>query len=123
MTILELTLTLGLLLLFSSVVFLSANGIANWKLARVAGEELRAVYLAQKNYLADHPMSEASAISEEELVLYLPGNRTGLPVLESLEKEDLTIEFNVIPPLLYSGAQVYDPSGSATDGLWDAGVR
>ncbi len=123
MTVIELTLTLSLLLSLSAVILFSVKGIFNWKLARFAGEEIRAVYIAQKNYLADHHAVIVSELEESELLPYLPGGREAIPEVESLDGDFLIIDFRVIPPVVMNGASVYDPSGKSSDSLWDAGVR
>ena len=123
MTIVEVTLTLALMLTLISLVIFSANGISNWRLARYAGEEVRAVYLAQKNYLADHPTTSVGDLLETGLIPYLPGGRNAMPTVESLDGDILTIDFKVIPPVVMEGSSVYDPSGKDDDSLWDAGIR
>lgn len=122
-TVIELSLTLALMLTFATITIFSVSGIKNWKLGRIAGEELRAVYLAQKSYLADHPVDNIANVSSAELIPYLTGGRTQIPAVVSLEGETLAITFTTIPPTVASGGGVYDPSGSNTDSLWDAGMR
>ena len=121
LTVIELSLTLALMLAFASITITSVNGLKNWKLARIAGEEVRAVYLAQKSYLADHPTVKVADITSTQLVPYLPGGRTAIPTVLSLEGESLGIDINVMPPLVTASAGPYDPSGSPSDSLWDAG--
>ncbi len=122
-TVIELSLTLALMLTFATITIFSVSGIKNWKLGRIAGEELRAVYLAQKSYLADHPVNNIADLTSAELIPYLTGGRIQIPVVESLEGEMLAITYTTIPPTVSSTGGIYDPSGSASDSLWDAGVK
>ncbi len=123
MTVIELSLTLSLMLIFATITIFSVSGIKNWKLGRIAGEELRAVYLAQKSYLADHPVEKIANLTSGDLIPYLTGGRTQIPFVESLEGEMLAITYTVIPPVINSAGGIYDPSGSTSDSLWDVGVR
>ena len=123
LTVIELSLTLALMLAFASITISSVGGIKNWKLARMAGEEVRAVYLAQKSYLADHPTVKIVDISAADLLPYLPGGRTAIPTVQSLEGEALPINIHVIPPVITAAGGNYDPSGSTSDSLWDAGTQ
>lgn len=120
-TIIELSVTLSILLSLATVVVMSASGITDWKLARSAGLELRSVYVAQKSYLADHPTGSISTVSEADLTPYLPLQGSTIPTVESLDGAQLPINFNVMPPVLFSGGNAYDPSGKSGDGLWDVG--
>ena len=42
-----------------------------------------------------------------------------MPTFTSLEGDALTLNFNQMPPRLYLGNAVYDPSNNNADGLWD----
>ena len=121
MTIIELSVTLGLMLSLASVVVMSANGITDWKLARNAGLDLRSVYVAQKSYLADHPTNSIATVVAADLSPYMPLQGATIPSVESLEGTQLPINFNVIPPVVVNGGSTYDPSGNSMDGLWDVG--
>jgi type II secretory pathway pseudopilin PulG len=121
MTIIELSVALGLMLSMASIVVMSANGITDWKRARDAGMELRSVYIAQKSYLADNPTQSVTSITAGTLTPYLPVPSASMPTVESLTGAQLPINFNVIPPVVKNGTATYDPSGVANDGLWDVG--
>ncbi len=123
LTVIELSLTLALMLSFASIAIFSINGIKDWKRGRVAGEELRVVYLAQKSYLADNPVAEIAELTAAELIPYLTGGRLQIPEVESNDGEMLAITFTTIPPTIHSAGGIYDPSDSTSDSLWDAGVR
>jgi hypothetical protein len=93
-----------------------------WKLGRAASETLRQVYTAQRMFLADNPTRLVSAITNTDVIPYLPGNATSLPTVKSLTGADLGILVNVSPPVINAGSGVpYDPSGDNRDSLWDVG--
>lgn len=119
MTVIELSLVLALMVGLASVVVFSASGISDWKLARNASLELRSVYIAQKSYLADHPSERIADVATDDLLPYMPPGYAQIPTCESLEGQMLSINFNVMPPVLGTG---HDPSDSTKDGLWDVGV-
>lgn len=121
MTIIEISVTLALMMALASVVVFSASGISEWKLARTAALDLRAVYVAQKSYLADHPTDSIATVSAADLGPYLPMQGAGIPTIESIEGAQLPIDFNVMPPVATNGGAAYDPSGDPDDGLWDVG--
>ncbi len=123
MTVIELSLTLALMLSFASIAVFSVSGMKKWKLARIAGEEVRAVYLAQKSYLADHPVAEVAELSSADILPYMSGGRTEMPSVKSLENEMLSIDFNKMPPVVVSAGATYDPSDSDSDSLWDVGTH
>ncbi|MEC5127952.1 type II secretion system protein [Verrucomicrobiales bacterium BCK34] len=120
-SLIEVTLVIGIMLTIASIVTYSVGTLNEWKKGRSVSEDLKAVYVAQKSYLADHPTSLASDFTEAKLVKYLPGNLTGMPTAESLDDEELTLSYKVIPPVFKLGSSTYDPSGSSSDGLWDVG--
>ena len=120
-SLIEVTLVIGIMLALASVITYSVGTLNEWKTGRAVSEDLKAVYVAQKSYLADHPTSLASDFTEAQLVKYLPGNLTALPTAESLDEEELTLAYKVIPPVFKLGSTPYDPSDSTSDGLWDVG--
>jgi len=122
MTIIEISVVLAMMLALSYVVVLSANGVAEWKLARSAGLDLRSVYVAQKSYLADRPTASIASVVESDLSPYLPVSGSAIPTVKSLDGAQLPINFNVMPPVAQSGGADYDPSGDPKDGLWDVGA-
>ncbi|MDA7922289.1 hypothetical protein N9B73_11080 [Verrucomicrobiales bacterium] len=91
------------------------------KQQRVHKCSAKAVYVAQKSYLADHPTSAGSDLTSTKLIKYLPGNFTAMPSAQSLEDEDLTLSFTEIPPFFKLGTTRYAPSTTRADGLWDVG--
>ncbi len=121
LTLIEISVTIALLLAFTSVVAFSLSGMNSWKLARRASVELQAVYLAQKSYLADHPTTAIGSVAAGDLQPYLPNTMTAIPSVEAIDGSQLAINFNVMPPVVSNGTSAYDPSGSATDGMWDVG--
>lgn len=121
MSLIELSVTIALLLAFSSVVAFSLSGLNTWKLGRRASVELQSVYLAQKSYMADHPTQSITTVTAVQLIPYLPTTMTSIPTAEALEGYTLSINFNVMPPTMGSGGSPYDPSGASDDSLWDVG--
>jgi predicted lipoprotein len=121
MTIIELSLSLALMMSLAGVVVYTVSGVGDWKKARNAAIELRNVYVAQKSFLADNPTRAVSSIVAADIVPYLAGGAASVPTVESLTGSQLSIKVNVMPPVALTGTSTYDPSGSATDGLWDVG--
>ncbi|MEM7603601.1 MAG: type II secretion system protein [Verrucomicrobiota bacterium] len=121
LTLIEISLVIAMMLTLASLATFSVGSMTEWKQAREAGESLRTVYLAQKSYLADHPSKDVSTLTEAQIIPYLPQRTGALPVVQSKEKTTLEINLQVIPPVFLSGGADYDPSGSATDSLWDVG--
>jgi prepilin-type N-terminal cleavage/methylation domain-containing protein len=121
LTLIEITLVIAIMLALASIVTYSASSITEWRKARTAGEQLKAVYIAQKSYMADHPTKTPSSLTSSNIIPYLPGNPGSLPSTKSLDDEDLTINISLMPPVFELGGSTYDPSDTAEDGLWDAG--
>lgn len=119
-TIIELSVSISLLLVMAGISIFSAGGYRDWRLGKEAATTLRSVYLAQKFLLADHPTLRLSEVTEANLIPYLPGNASAMPTIEALDGSAKAIDFQVMPPVV---AGNYDPSGSTTDGIWDAGQR
>lgn len=120
-SLVEITLVIGIMLTLASIITYSVGTLNEWKVGRAVSEDLKAVYVAQKSYLADHPTSLASDFTELKIVKYLPGNLTAMPTAASLDDEELTLSYKVIPPVFKLGSSNYDPSDSTSDGLWDVG--
>lgn len=120
MTLIEISLTLGLLIGLSGVMAFSFGGYWQWKLGKKASAALQSVYIAQKCLFADRPTTTLLDISADDLIPYLPGHLAAMPVVESLEGTELAIDFQVMPPVVAGG---YDPSGCPEDGIWDIGKQ
>lgn len=120
-SLIEITLVIGIMLSIASIITYSVGTLNEWKVGRLASEDLKAVYVAQKGYLADHPTSLASDFTESKLIKYLPGTFTAMPTANSLEDEELSLAYKVLPPVFKLGSSPYDPSDSTNDGLWDIG--
>ncbi len=118
LTIIEISVVLAVLLMLATMIFLSLNGMNDWKKAKLAGENLRVVYLAQKTYLADHPTDSVSALDASKLLPYLPNGAAAIPQIEKLDGTEVVIKLDVMPPVATGS---YDPSGRTDDGLWDVG--
>lgn len=126
-TLLEMSIVIMVLLSLVSVGLFSSKKMGDWKVAREASEALRAVYTAQRMFLADHPTTSVANITATSdptygIIPYLPGGLSAVPTVKALDGKVLTIIVNQSPPRINAGSGVvYDPSGSNTDSLWDVG--
>jgi len=122
LTLLEMTLVIFLLLTLTGGGLYFGARIGDWRSGRNAAETLRTVHAAQRMFLSDNPTVRLADLEAEQLIPYLPGNMTAIPTVTSLEGAELEIIITVSPPVVDAGAgEVYDPSGSSKDGLWDIG--
>lgn len=122
LSLIEITLVIGLMLTLASIVTYSVSSMTEWKKGREAAEKLRSVYLAQKSFLADQPSKSYATFTSTELIPYLPGNPGAMPTQTGLSNEPLNINVQVMPPVFRNGTATYDPSGSGADALWDVGA-
>ena len=122
LTLIEMSVVLFILVALMSTGLYFSAVITNWKLGRDASEKLRAVYVAQRTYLADYPLTAVTSLTTTMLLPYLPGNVTTFPTVTSLTGATLNIKVTVSPPVVDAGnGTTYDPSGSTKDNLWDVG--
>ncbi len=120
-TLLEMTVVIMVLLsLIGTGLFMSTR-YGEWQKGRAASEDLRNVYSAQRLYLSDNPTVVVASITSSQLIPYLTGGLTALPVVKSLEGTTLTIKVDVTPPVFLKGTATYDPSGAPLDSVWDVG--
>lgn len=117
-TLLELSVTLGVLVLLASIVTLGVKPFYVYRDGRAAGEALRSVKAAMQLYLADNPSAQVSTLTLTALGPYLPGGN--LPTLPQVNGTTPTIRFTSFPPASILNGNVYDPT-PPNDGLWDAG--
>jgi len=120
LTLIEMTIVLLLILALVGGGIYFTNAYSEWEAAKRAGESLRTVYSAQRQYLSDNPLKKPSDITAELLLPYLNG-ATSLPVIRDVNDEVLDIDLTVSPPLLKKGEDTYDISGKNDDGQWDVG--
>jgi type II secretory pathway pseudopilin PulG len=121
-TLLEMTVVIGVLLALMSTGLYFSNKISDWQAAKEAGETLRSTYAAQRMFLADNPTTAVSSITEAQLLPYMPNKPAAMPTITSLEDKQLAIKITVSPPVVDDGSGgIYDPSGDSTDSLWDVG--
>lgn len=126
-TLLELSIVIGVLIALISISMYSANSLKEWRLGRDASEKLRAVYVAQRNFLADNPTVQVNTLTHASLIPYLPKTYgSTMPTATSLTGATLHARVNESPPYMTTTAggtsgSRYDPSGSTTDSLWDVG--
>jgi type II secretory pathway pseudopilin PulG len=119
LTLVELSVTIAVILILAGIITLSVKPFVAYRDGTRAGEMLRSVKAAQLMYLADNPATAITALTQANLLPYMPqGN---WPTLPSVNGQPTTINFNVFPPVAMLNGNPYDPSGSPTDGLWDVG--
>src|ERR1700758_5222908 len=118
-TLVELSITIGVIIILASIVSLSVQPFIAYRDGRAAGEALRAVKAAQLLYLADNPATPVNTLTQALLLPYMPNG--AWPTLPKVGNQTPTINCAVFPPVAVLGGGTYDPSGSPTDGLWDVG--
>lgn len=121
-TLVEMTVVIMVMMTLLGTGMFVSKQYGNWQLGRLAAEELRSVYAAQRMYLADNPTTIVANITSAQIIPYLPSRAAAIPTVKSLTGATLSIRVTVTPPNLNNGSGgVYDPSGSTTDSLWDVG--
>lgn len=121
-TLVEMAIVIGILLTMVGSGFYIGAKIGDWRRGRNAAESLRAVYAAQRMYLADHPTTPVTSLTPVLLTPYLPAGAKAMPKVVDLDDKELSILVTVSPPVVDDGAgKAYDPSGKSNDGLWDIG--
>jgi hypothetical protein len=121
-TLIEMSVVICVLLALMSTGLYFSYKIGEWKAGKEAGETLRAVYAAQRMYLADHPTAAVNTITSAQLLPYMPNSPSVMPVITSLDDKELDVNVAVSPPVVSDGnGAAYDPSGSPSDSLWDVG--
>jgi len=122
-TLVEMTVVIMVMMTLIGTGLYVSKQWTNWQLGRTASEDLRAVYAAQRMYLADNPTATVSAITAAQVIPYLANRGTVLPTVKSLTGTTLAIRVNISPPNINDGTGgIYDPSGKSTDSLWDVGL-
>lgn len=122
LTLIEMTVVILVLLALTGGFFVTTGPVADWQKGRIASTVLRDVEVAQRQFLADNPQRPVSSLTVAEVSSYLPGSPAGLPTMEDLDGNTLTAKIDVSPPVAQtSGGEVYDPSGTTSDSLWDVG--
>lgn len=121
-TLLEMSIVIMVLLALLSAGLYVGRKTDEWRFGREASESLRAVYAAQRMFLSDYPTRAINTITAAEIIPYLPNNATALPVVRDASGRTISILVNQSPPVASANSGlVYDPSGSASDSLWDVG--
>jgi prepilin-type N-terminal cleavage/methylation domain-containing protein len=118
-TLIEISLVISLILGLIAIVGLNMSAVQKWQRGKDASLGLQAVFSAQRSYMADHPTANIAVVSAAQLQVYLPLGWSTMPTFLNLDDEPLTLDYNIMPPKLYFGGTVYDPSGKPSDGLWD----
>jgi type II secretory pathway pseudopilin PulG len=121
MTLIEMSLVILVILGLIGVSFASMGSIGDWQKAKEVSSILREVEVAQRQYLSDHPQQSVATLTDAQVAAYLPGSPTVLPTMVGLDDIVLTVNVRVSPPVALNGTDVYDPTNSSSDGLWDVG--
>ena len=119
-TLVEMTVTIAVILVLAGAASLGVKPYYAFRDGRAAGEMLRAVKAAQLMYLSDNPATAVTALTQAELLPYMPNGTW--PTLPTVGTVVPTINCTVFPPVALLSGVTYDPSGSTTDGLWDVGL-
>jgi prepilin-type N-terminal cleavage/methylation domain-containing protein len=118
-TLVEMSVTIAMILVLVGGASLGIQPYLAYRDGRASGEMLRAVKAAQLMYLSDFPSTPVTSLTQALILPYMPhGTWPTLPLVNGVTP---TINCAVFPPVAVLGGTIYDPSGSATDGLWDAG--
>lgn len=121
-TLVEMTVVIMVMMTLLGTGLYVSKQYGDWQLGRLAGEELRTVYSAQRMYLADNPTAIVANLTDEQIIPYLPTRAAAIPTVKSLNGADLAIRVNVTPPIIDDGSGGgYDPSSSSKDSQWDVG--
>jgi prepilin-type N-terminal cleavage/methylation domain-containing protein len=121
-TLIEMSLVITILIALMTTGIFFSSAIGTWNAGRLASETLRSVYVAQRTFLADHPTTRLSSLTEAALLPYMPDQAATFPKVEGLDGTLRSININVSPPVVKdSSGTVYDPSGNPKDSLWDVG--
>jgi len=117
-TLIELSLVIGIILILVSISSIGISSYRNWEKGLAAGEDLKAVYQAQKLFLADNPTSAVADITQTDIIAYLPNGLLEIPQVKGLDGSPRDIIYTVSPPIIDGN---YDPSPPGDNSLWDAG--
>jgi prepilin-type N-terminal cleavage/methylation domain-containing protein len=121
-TLIEMSLVIAVLITLMTTGIFFSSAIGTWNAGRLASETLRSVYVAQRTYLADHPTTTLSSLTEAKLLPYLPDQSTTFPKVNGLDDTLRSVNVNVSPPVVKdTTGNTYDPSGNPKDSLWDVG--
>ena len=114
LTLIELTVVIVILLALVGASMYALGGYKEYKLRMKAETALRAVYTAQRSYLADHPNADPSTISDADVKKYMSDGFNDFPVVKDADGNILTYDLTQSPPVFAN-----DPSGDDKDGKWD----
>jgi prepilin-type N-terminal cleavage/methylation domain-containing protein len=118
-TLVEMSVTIAIILVLIGIASLGVQPYFAYRDGRAGGEMLRAVKAAQLMYLSDYPSTPVTSLTQALILPYMPhGTWPTLPLVNGVAP---TINCAVFPPVALLGGTIYDPSGSPTDDLWDAG--
>ena len=121
-TLVEMTVVIMVMMTLMGTGLYVSSQFGNWQLGRTASEDLRSVYAAQRQFLADNPTASVATITTGQIIPYLTNRAVAIPTVKSIEGNTLNIRVNVSPPNINDGTGgIYDPSSTSADSLWDVG--
>lgn len=116
-TLMELTLVISIIVLLSSIVTVGVSYYRNWTTGAQAGEDLKAVYQAQKLYLADNPTELPRNLTWDLIKPYYPGVApAAAPTITGSDDKPYDINFDKMPP-----TSAYGDKTGPGDSIWDTG--
>ena len=99
-TLIELTVVIFVILSMIGATMYFGGNLSAWKKGKAASESLRAVYAAQRAFLADNPRRTLASLTSAELVGYLPNQSGRMPSIESLDGASLKRYGGIKKPVL-----------------------
>jgi type II secretory pathway pseudopilin PulG len=142
-TLIEMSIVILTILLLIGLAIPSTQWINGWRAGKLASENLRAIYAAQRMYISDNPLNNivppfvptgpapAPQTLNDAIAGYLPPVYGGvMPTILDIDDTALSVNFTVAPPRVEKSGVPYDPSvpagaaadhPSRSDGLWDVG--
>ena len=128
-TLVELTLVIAVMITLISTVTLGVSAYRDWQHGLEGGEAIKAVYQAQRLYLADNPTTDPTDLVFTHIDPYFPNRlnavdsgTAGIVRLPDVidpdgAKGNFTVNFALPTPIMHSHT---DKTGD-NDGLWDVG--
>jgi len=129
-TLIEMTVVILVLLTLIAASISAITGYNEFRDGTEAAQALRNVYNAQRTYLSENPTVPVDNLTDALILPYLSETATNvdgnivIPTIE-VDGEIYGPDVTVIPPVFTlggaAGGEVFDPSDSPNDGLWDVG--
>ena len=126
-TLIEMTVVILVLLLLIGASITSISGYNQFRDGTAAAQVLRNVYNAQRTFLSENPTVPVDTLTPANILPYLSetaDDGSGNIVFPTVTEDGITYtpDVSVTPPVyLDPDGDVFDPSPSTSDGLWDVG--